>query len=155
MHQSSNMIVTIPQYILIGSGQVYVLFIDSQITDVCKHTPATRCPQLRGYCAMSGVKQVALLRAFLLIGVVNAVQTWPTTPSPGCIEDTDCEMSQDMCNVDYSNCNYCDEGVCKPGWCLFLQICILRLFNRCQLPRGNDGLHWPTSLRLMWLCLGG
>ena len=75
MHQSSNMIVTIPKYILIGSGQVYVLFIDSQITDVCKHTPATRCPQLRGYCAMSGVKQVALLRAFLLIGVVNAVKT--------------------------------------------------------------------------------
>ena len=67
---------------------------------------------------MSGIKKVALLRAFLLMGAVNALQTWPITPSLGCSEDTDCEMSQDVCNNEYSNCNFCDyDGVCKPGWC--------------------------------------
>ena len=64
---------------------------------------------------MSGIKKVALLRAFLLVGAVNALQTWPITPAAGCSEDTDCEMSEGVCNNDYSNCNYCDEGTCKPG----------------------------------------
>jgi len=65
---------------------------------------------------MSGIKKVALLRAFLLVGAVNALQTWSITPSPGCSEDMDCEMSQGVCNNEYSNCNFCDyDGVCKPG----------------------------------------
>merc|ERR1712179_128309 len=39
----------------------------------------------------------------------------PTPSTPECIEDNECENSDAICNNDYSNCNYCDEGTCKPG----------------------------------------
>merc|ERR1712233_236155 len=39
----------------------------------------------------------------------------PTPSTPECIEDNECENSDAICNNDYSNCDYCDEGTCKPG----------------------------------------
>ena len=37
--------------------------------------------------------------------------TWPA-----CTEDNDCELSDAICNNDYSSCSYCDGyGTCKPG----------------------------------------
>jgi len=51
--------------------------------------------------------------------------TWPTPPrptgplstvAPQCVEDTDCEMSDVICDNTYSNCNYCNETLgCLPG----------------------------------------
>merc|ERR1712012_70005 len=51
--------------------------------------------------------------------------TWPTPPgptgplstvAPQCVEDTDCEMSDVICDNTYSNCNYCNETLgCTPG----------------------------------------
>jgi chitinase len=38
----------------------------------------------------------------------------PTTPE--CTDDSQCIGSDELCNADYSNCNYCDGGNCVPGW---------------------------------------
>ena len=69
---------------------------------------------------MSGIKQVAL--GTFILGAVSALQTRPTGPlstqslaTSECNADTDCEMSNSVCNNNYSNCSYCDEGNCKPG----------------------------------------
>ena len=78
------------------------------------------CTHLREVYLMSQIKKVAL-GAFML-GAVSALQTRPTgglseqsVATSGCNTDTDCEMSNAVCNNDYSNCSYCDEGACKPG----------------------------------------
>jgi len=69
---------------------------------------------------MSGIKKVASW-AFIL-GAVSALQTRPngrlseqSFASSVCNTDTECEMSNAVCNNDYSNCSYCDEGACRPG----------------------------------------
>jgi hypothetical protein len=44
------------------------------------------------------------------------LSTVGTTSSGECIVDSDCnEDDSVLCNADYSNCHYCEDGECKPG----------------------------------------
>ena len=65
----------------------------------------------------------------------------PTTPTPQCVADSDCEMSDGICNNDYTNCNYCNatEG-CLPGrWGLVKLITVSFLFAGCSTDANCQG----------------